>query len=62
MAEVVKNLPTMQETQIQSLGWEIPFRREWLGTPIFLPGEFMDRGAWRTTVHGLKELGVTEQL
>ena len=25
---VVKNLPAMQETQVQSLGWEVPWRRE----------------------------------
>ena len=24
MAQMVKNLPTMQETQVQSLGWEDP--------------------------------------
>ena len=30
----------MQETQVCSLGWEIPWRREWLPTPVFLPGEF----------------------
>ena len=26
-AQTVKNLPAMQETQVQSLGWEIPWRR-----------------------------------
>ena len=30
----------MQETQVQSLGGKIPWRREWLPTPVFLPGEF----------------------
>ena len=30
----------------------IPGRREWLPTPVFLPGESMDRGAWRATVKG----------
>ena len=39
MAQTVKNLPAMQETQVQSLGWEDPWRRKWLPTPIFLPGE-----------------------
>ena len=28
MAQMVKNLPTMQETQIQSLGWEDPLEKE----------------------------------
>ena len=30
----------MQETWIRSLGWEDPWRREWLPTPVLLPGEF----------------------
>ena len=25
---------------------KIRWRRKWLPTPVFLPGEFMDRGAW----------------
>ena len=40
---VVKNLPAVQETRgqgVRSLGWEdIPWRREWLPTPIFLSGK-----------------------
>ena len=37
---VVKNLPALQEmqkTQVQSLGREIPWRRAWHPTPVFLP-------------------------
>ena len=38
---MVKNLPLMQETWIQSLGLaEKVWRKEWLTTPVFLPGEF----------------------
>ena len=50
MAQTVKNLLAMQETLVQSLGWEDPLARAWqlqyscLGNP-------MDRGAWRATVH-----------
>ena len=33
-------LPAMQETWVWSLGQEHPWRREWLPTPVFLPGEF----------------------
>ena len=40
---MVKNLPIMQETQVQSLGWEDPWRREWLPAPVFLPGEFHEQ-------------------
>ena len=36
---VVKNLPLMQETQVQSLGREDPQRRAWKPTPVFLPGK-----------------------
>ena len=41
VAQTVKNLPPMQETQIWSLGWEDPLeKKEWLPTPVFLPREF----------------------
>ena len=40
MAQMVKNLPAVQETQVRSLGQEDPVGREWLPTPVFLPGEF----------------------
>ena len=39
---LVKTLPAMQETQkmqVQSLGQEDPWRREWEPTPVFLPGK-----------------------
>ena len=37
MAQWVKNLPEIQETRVLSLGWEIPWRRKWQPTPVFLP-------------------------
>ena len=39
VAQMVKNLPVMQETWVQSLGWEDPWSREWQPTPVFLPRE-----------------------
>ena len=39
MALVVKNLPAMQEMQVQPLGREDPLRKKWQPTPVFLPGE-----------------------
>ena len=36
---VVKNPPAKQETQVQSLGQKIPWRRKWQPTPVFLPGK-----------------------
>ena len=44
-------LPAMQETQVQSLGWEDALEKKWLPAPLFLPGNSMDRGAWWATVH-----------
>ena len=40
VAETVKNLPAMQETQVRSLGKEDPWRKKWLPIPVFLPGAF----------------------
>ena len=39
VAQMIKNLPAIQETQIQSLDQKDPWRREWLPTPVLLPGE-----------------------
>ena len=50
-----RRLPEMQETWVQSLGQEDPQRRKWQQTPVFLPGNPMDRGPWRATVHRLTE-------
>ena len=40
VTQLVKNPPAMWETWVQSLGWEDPWRRERLPTPVFWPGEF----------------------
>ena len=40
-AQMVKNLPAMQETWVQPWVRKIPWRREWLPTPVILPGEFL---------------------
>ena len=45
---VVKNPPAMQETWVQSLGWEDPLE-EGMET-YWIP---MDRGAWQATAHGV---------
>ena len=38
----------MQETQVQFLGWKIPWRRKWQPTPVFLP-----RGShWQRSLAG----------
>ena len=53
VAQTVENPPAIQDIWVQSLGREDPLRRDWLPTPVFLPGEFMDRGAWEASVHGV---------
>ena len=40
VAQMVKNLPTMQENSFDPWVGKIPWRREWLPTPVFLPGKF----------------------
>ena len=62
VALMVKHLPAMHKTRVQSLG-KIPWRREWQLTPVFLPGEFHEQrclagySAW-----GCKELDTTKRL
>ena len=34
---MVKNMPAMQETQVQSLGQEDPLEKGMASTPVFLP-------------------------
>ena len=47
--------------QVQSLGGKIPRRRKWQPTPVFMPGNPMDRGAWQATVRWCgKELDMTQ--
>ena len=36
VAQLVKNLPSVQETWVRSLGWEDPWRSKRLPTPVFL--------------------------
>ena len=40
VAQMVKNLPTVQETWVRSLSQENLLEMEWHSTPVFLPGEF----------------------
>ena len=40
VAQTVKNPPAIQETPVRPLGQEDPLQREWLPTPVLLPGEF----------------------
>ena len=57
VAQSVKNLPAMQETWVQSLGWEDPWRREWQPTPVFLPGD----SPWIEEPGGLQSMSSQSQ-
>ena len=58
IAQLVKNLPAMQETSVQFLGQEDSLERERLPTPVFWPREF--HGLY--SPWGCKESDTTEQL
>ena len=61
MAQMVKNLPAMQETHVQSLDWEDCQRGKWQPTPIFLPEEFHgQRSLAGYSPWSCKELDTTE--
>ena len=62
VAQMVNNLPTVQETWFRSLGWEDPLKDGIATHSSILAWRIpMNRGAWQATVHGgCKELDMTE--
>ena len=62
MAQTVRNPPAMQKTWVQFLDQEVPWRREWLGTPVILPREFHgQRSLVGYSPWSCKELDTTER-
>ena len=60
---MVKNLPAMWETAFNPWVRKIPWRSEWLPTPVFLPGEsYGQRSLASYSPWGHKELDTTERL
>ena len=52
--QMVKNLPAMQETWVQSLGQEDPLEKGMATHSSIVAWRIpMDRGAWRAMVHGV---------
>ena len=56
VAQMVKNLPAMQETGFDPWVGKIPWRRAWQPTPVFLPGESLwteepDNSPWGHKEH-----------
>ena len=61
VAHMVKNLPAMQKTQVQSLDWEDALEKGMATTPVFLSGE--SHGQRSLTVYrpiGSQESDMTE--
>ena len=57
---MVKNLPAMWETWVQSLGWEDPLEESTTTHSSILAWRIpMDRGAWQATAH---EVAKTEHV
>ena len=54
VTQMVKNQPAVQETRIQTLGWEDPLEKGMAIHSSILAWIIpMDRGTWRATVHGV---------
>ena len=54
VAQMVKNLPAIQETWVQSLGWEDPLEKKMATHSSILAWRIpMERGAWWAIVHGV---------
>ena len=45
----------MQRSRFDTWVGKIPWRREWLPSPVLLPGEFHDRGDWQATEMEIQE-------
>ena len=61
VAQMVKNLPAMQETHVLFLDGEDPLEKEWQPTPVFLPRKLHgQRSLMGYSPWGLKELDTIE--
>ena len=63
VAQMVKNVPSVQESWVWSLGWEEPLEKEMEPTPVFLPREFHgQRRLADSSPCGCKESNTTDRL
>ena len=54
VAQMVKHLPEMRETQVQSLDWEDPLEKGMATAPVFLSGE----SPWTEEAGRLQSMGL----
>ena len=59
MAQRVKNLPAMQETQEMQV---LSLEEKWQPIPVFLPGKSHGQRSLWATVHGVAESNIFERL
>ena len=57
VAQMVKNMPAVQEIWVQSLGWEDPLEE---GMTTYSSILALDRGPWRATVHRVAKSDTNE--
>jgi len=63
LTQTVKNLPAMQEIQVQSLGQKDPLEKRMATHSSILAWRIpMNRGTWQAIVHGVAESDMTERL
>ena len=61
MAQLVKNLPAVQETWVRSLGWEDLLEEGMAIHSSILAWRIpLDRGAWQAAVHGVAGSDMTD--
>ena len=60
MVQLIRNMPAVGETWVQSLGREDPLQKGKATTPVLWPGEF--HGLYIYSPWGHKELDKTEKL
>ena len=55
VAQMVKNLPAMQETWVQPLGGKEPLMERVAAHSSILVENSMNRGTWQAAIHGVAE-------
>ena len=63
VVQMVKNLPVVWETWVQSLRWEDPLEEGIATHSSILAWRIpMDRGTWQATVHRIAKSDINERL